>query len=41
MMATDRYIQELQKLGQRLRQIRKAKKLTQADVEVLTGIDSR
>ncbi|KAA2244714.1 helix-turn-helix transcriptional regulator [Chitinophaga agrisoli] len=39
MMATDRYTRELQNFGERLRQIRRTKKLTQADLEMLTGID--
>lgn len=38
-MATDRYSDELIKLGKRLRQLRKEKKLTQLDLEVRSGID--
>lgn len=39
-MATDRYSDELIKLGKRLRQLRKEKELTQLDLEVRSGIDN-
>jgi transcriptional regulator with XRE-family HTH domain len=39
-MTTDRYSEELIKLGEHIRFLRKEKKLTQLDLEVRSGIDN-
>lgn len=39
-MATDRYSEELTKLGEHIRKLRKERKLTQLDLEVRSGIDN-
>ncbi|PSL43326.1 helix-turn-helix protein [Chitinophaga niastensis] len=39
-MTTERYSDELIKLGKRLQQLRKERKLTQMDMEVRSGINN-
>ena len=39
-MATDRYTEELTKLGEHIRRLRKERNLTQLDLEVRSGINS-